>query len=1473
MAPTTFRRIQISGPPQRNQTPETLSSPQESESAIFDSPILAPPRSQIPRPSNESRKGSFSDTEGQPVARLQVRSARSSSRSGDDARPSGLPRLATNLPTSQRPLGVVTSPRPVTPQNPQTQQPTYNATNVSQQGGRTRNVLRRMANFTKENTNDSAQFRTIKPQTSSSTVHSGPSDSSKGRSRDAKDETATDVPFTDSSSATSRLPRVRTPRSSEDSRPIAKEFASLRTVNQPTNTNNLPPPTPMFSSTGSPSTRYSESPSIWDSRDSTPTSLSSHSPGIVHSAKVPQRIRQPSPSYIRPPVVVPRSFTSPVVRTTKQEPAIASTSTITDSGVSIEDKTNKSLPESPTRRKFLPRSDNPDSAGDETATTAAEVRVFAPATQPQVNPTSRSATAPPRPSRQGTDSLGLMASPVIHSNLTSLKTTGRAGRETSEKSTKQQVMPVPSAATSVESIQSVSSKLSRSGPTSSQIPKKSKQVLTKSPKQPSEPSSTRRLGLFSKKSKSDLGGSRSTQAAGVSTRKGPAAGTGHEGYGKYSHRGRKPSIGSSTAGTRARSASTTGRSIGSSRGSQAESELDDFLLERLEPVVISGGGSELVRTQSGQSASAVSVTSAGTSSSIAAGIPIGGGYSTDSLTSSSSLAAPLHRQRSPVFPPPSPAKISPKPGQSSVQTQKSKEQDAGISALPQIESAPPGRDAKKSEKHGHFRWNFFQRKHNNSDKESRPPASSSRAEGQLHAAIAPVSTHRTVPHYALIEPDSDSLDEILHRIEDSPPSEDEVAVSQGPSANQEAAQRHGPSVLLPSPPPLWAEFAENAAAAPRPASPKVYFHKEAGQNKDNDKDNNPPTGRTRPSRLNPVGRIPRVVPRQGTDSRPAAQLGGRSDDSAAPRGIINNQASVQTVEKQSFSPESQPVRPKPSLAINEGIQFASGAYASNEFLHFSPNQESYNSSSSSEGNSILAAVTAMGPQPHQWSALEDDFWAEYDDLVESALRSENPAPPTKPAAPEPERTKPFELATKASMTLQAELNTTRDEGAEASRSPEIQTVALPPSSARSSQSSVRLRRSAIAPALHTSISPQVSSGDLIAGYREQIMASDNTAPEEPAPPAAASEQENAPAEDIDAARRRKLLEQAERDRDGAMAQINLRSASLMTSRWLSFGRVLFSPAHNRIKAAVDTERILVIDGLGNDDWSYYCALTYPSATVYSLTVTPTPTSPTAPAHPNAWSPPENHHLIYYADPETPFPFPKNFFSVCIMRFPAACSERGQQNMISECKRVLRPGGYLEMSILDLDLVNVGTRTRKAVRQLKERIFLADPAINLKPASDHIQRLLGTCGFDNLNRCMVGLPVAGMITGSTSSSDSSSADHSNNPPHAQPSASTTTMTPSPHSRASSDDDAKHSLGELLSDPSPTASNDESIAKMVTRVGRWWYTRCYEVPVLENLDDSIWADHRLLRECQKRGTSFRLLIAYAQKPSEKRRTMSV
>jgi hypothetical protein len=807
-------------------------------------------------------------------------------------------------------------------------------------------------------------------------------------------------------------------------------------------------------------------------------------------------------------------------------------------------------------------------------------------------------------------------------------------------------------------------------------------------------------------------------------------------------------------------------------------------------------------------------------------------------------------------------------------------EETKISALPQISKASQKPDStKKSTNKVSRKWNNFFHRSQKSDQKEHAAVNKATTGAHLHAKIAVLPNSRPVAHYALLDTDSETLEDILNQVEDSPLSDDETV---SPRADITLQVRHGTSVLLPSPPALWTEFANVNSAntntksqQTRPASPKVFFHKE---------EQNEPTEGGKRSRLTSVGRIPQVVSREDRGHKPSSQSYSRPfGHDEGPLFSIGGQYSTSRPQldlrtefsrNQFANTESGTPKPASAPVISESTKFASGAYADNEFLHFPARKQSQVSSSTSEADSIMAAVASMGSRLD--TACEEDIWTEYDDLLDTVLTS------TDDATAKGQNTEPFEMVTKASKTLQAELNASKEKPRVSAPSDTLSVpISDPPQ--RSSDASVRLRRSQIATALHTSmsISPQTSYSELIAGYAERnTSTTDLTLPESPAVLPTIEDQSDEPQSptptktDFEITRRRNtmLFDMAERDREGAAAQTNLRSASLMTSRWLSFGRVLFSPAHNRIKES-ESDRMLIIDGLGNDDWSYYCALTYPNATIYSLSIRPG--SSVLPPHPEAWKPPMNHHLIHQPSTSAAFPFPKNFFAVCILRFPPAYSEDGQRNILSECKRVLRPGGYLEMSVIDLDLVNVGSRGRKAVRTLKEKIFLTDSNISLKPASDNIQRLLGTCGYDNLNRCMVSVPVAGMLGGSAHSSISnrSMAERSLSS-RTSPSQPVSTTDSQPHTRTPSDETGR-SLGDLLSDPSPSATNDESITKMVARVGRWWYTRCYEIPVLvdPSNDRSIWAERKLLRECQKQGTGFRLLIAYAQKPSEKRRTVSV
>lgn len=193
----------------------------------------------------------------------------------------------------------------------------------------------------------------------------------------------------------------------------------------------------------------------------------------------------------------------------------------------------------------------------------------------------------------------------------------------------------------------------------------------------------------------------------------------------------------------------------------------------------------------------------------------------------------------------------------------------------------------------------------------------------------------------------------------------------------------------------------------------------------------------------------------------------------------------------------------------------------------------------------------------------------------------------------------------------------------------------------------------------------------------------------------------------------------------------------------------------------------------------------------------------------------------------------------MFRFPLATSEQNYRNAVSECKRVLRPGGYLEISAMDLDLTNMGHLCRRAVRNLKMSMQRQDANVSLKPASDHLQSLVGRRGFESLNRCIVGVPAAGVLTGSPENSQ-----------------------------------GDVDFSDLVNDR--TAEGDEHITKLVAQVGRWWYSHCYEADILPDGDvsKSMWKDKQLLRECEDLGTTFKLLICYAQKPPlAKRRTVSL
>jgi len=343
------------------------------------------------------------------------------------------------------------------------------------------------------------------------------------------------------------------------------------------------------------------------------------------------------------------------------------------------------------------------------------------------------------------------------------------------------------------------------------------------------------------------------------------------------------------------------------------------------------------------------------------------------------------------------------------------------------------------------------------------------------------------------------------------------------------------------------------------------------------------------------------------------------------------------------------------------------------------------------------------------------------------------------------------------------------------------------------------------------------------------------------------------------------------EEDTPLAQVNLRVGSMTVSKWLTFGHVLFSPAREELMlegaASRDNNSILVIDGLGNDDWSFYAAETYPGATFFNL-------SPRAPIPEDRRASttfplsPANHYQIQYNSHLAKFPFGRETFTSVVFRFPQAAPESHYRNIISEAHRVLKPGGYIELSILDVDLNNMGNRGRRTIRRLKERIHARNADVNLASTADLMIRLLGRKHFSDIKTCRVGVPVASSIARADDASKLAGEGSSSSPSK---------------SKAKGKGKAKaiseqRSLAEMMNDDSEMA--DESIAKMVSKVGRWWYSRCYEsaaAPVVSSMAGSkkktIWSDKALMAECEELGTSLKLTVLHARVPENGIRVASI
>ncbi|CAK7235929.1 hypothetical protein SBRCBS47491_009463 [Sporothrix bragantina] len=175
---------------------------------------------------------------------------------------------------------------------------------------------------------------------------------------------------------------------------------------------------------------------------------------------------------------------------------------------------------------------------------------------------------------------------------------------------------------------------------------------------------------------------------------------------------------------------------------------------------------------------------------------------------------------------------------------------------------------------------------------------------------------------------------------------------------------------------------------------------------------------------------------------------------------------------------------------------------------------------------------------------------------------------------------------------------------------------------------------------------------------------------------------------------------AEKEAD-ALNQMALTTWHVAAQRLLNGGRLISAPVHKRLARVSrmapgpngvcrDRARILDLGGQATCDWAWHVALQYPNTKVYSVTTKAIRQLSNA----NIRGP-SNHRQVA-VEKLTRLPFDDDQFDLVraselysILKFVGENGEDEWETCLQECYRVLKPGGYIEFTVLDSDIVNAG----------------------------------------------------------------------------------------------------------------------------------------------------------------------------------------
>lgn len=232
------------------------------------------------------------------------------------------------------------------------------------------------------------------------------------------------------------------------------------------------------------------------------------------------------------------------------------------------------------------------------------------------------------------------------------------------------------------------------------------------------------------------------------------------------------------------------------------------------------------------------------------------------------------------------------------------------------------------------------------------------------------------------------------------------------------------------------------------------------------------------------------------------------------------------------------------------------------------------------------------------------------------------------------------------------------------------------------------------------------------------------------------------------------LEKIKRDKDfEACTHMLHANWNVQALKLLNGGRLIAAPVAKRLARLSslgpkmdgtprDRARILDLGGQATCDWAWHCATEYPNTKVYTIT-----TKALRQLSNSNIRGPKNHRNVA-VQRLVRLPFKDNQFDLIsareihsILREQAPNGEDEWETCLKECMRVLKPGGYLEFSIMDSDIVNAGPLG--LAKSVEFGFNLKTLGYDPMPTKAWLSRL-HQAGFVGIKRAWVFLPMGAKI---------------------------------------------------------------------------------------------------------------------------------